>query len=183
MFPCHFRQMPLIYDWTTYIVLRWVHRKHIRCPAVVYANHIESISSSIVTFTTCSITTDIIRLLPAYSLYGNVFTESLPSNESTCHITLDGSWKWSAYSSQKSNSENFRPEIWTTPIFFSFAFYISDYSNYYIGNKYNKREWSLCGGLAQDCCVLSLGVYLFCRIWASLNGGYEDKPLPGYDSV
>jgi hypothetical protein len=52
----------------------------------IYANHIENTAFSIAVFTARYIATEVIRLLPAYSCRGNVFTESLP--RTGLHVTI-----------------------------------------------------------------------------------------------
>jgi hypothetical protein len=63
-----FSNRPLICDWTTYIVVRWTHKKDAFAWQWIYTNHIENTASSVVVFTARCIVMEAIRLLPAYLL-------------------------------------------------------------------------------------------------------------------
>jgi hypothetical protein len=94
----------MIYDWTTYIVSRCTHRKHIYCPAVdickphrthhflyccIYSVLHKKGICPIIAF--LFVVAYFCRLylsagcLPRICLLGNMFTESLLSSRSTCH--------------------------------------------------------------------------------------------------
>jgi hypothetical protein len=93
----------LMYNWTTYIVLRWTHRKHIRCPAMdicephtihhflycyIYStlrrNGSYPIVACVFVVAYCCRLYLATGCLLRICLHRNMFTKLLPSNGSTC---------------------------------------------------------------------------------------------------
>jgi hypothetical protein len=116
-FSFSFYECHLIYDWTIYIVSKRNRRKHIRCSAMdicephrkhrflyccIYSALHRNGSYPIVACV--FVVAYYCRLylatgcLPRICLRGNVFTESFPSNESTCHNMYGfGFWEYTTY--------------------------------------------------------------------------------------
>jgi hypothetical protein len=100
-------RLTLIYDWTTYIVWRWTHRRHIHCPAMdicephrkhhflycIYSALHRNGSYPIVACVFVVAYRCRLYLatgcLPRTCLRRNMFTKSLPSNGSACHSMLN----------------------------------------------------------------------------------------------
>jgi hypothetical protein len=105
--PFAFYDWLLIYDWTTYRVSKRIHRRHILYPAMdtcelhrkylflyfciysaLHRNGSYPIVACISVVSYCCRLYLAMGCLARICLRGNVFTESLPSNGSTCHTIM-----------------------------------------------------------------------------------------------